>query len=141
MMARRALLISAATVLVDLMTVTFSYATARAAWPWHRLPDPGLLPSMHPVILATIPCWLVVLFAFGMYRRQQVLEPSPARLLGAITVSIFVMIVVMFAFNIDLHWGWIVVLWASSTVLVVMGRLVMQGLTQKLNQAHWLGPA
>ena len=140
-MARRALLISAATVLVDLMTVTFSYATARAAWPWHRLPDLGLLPSMHPVILATIPCWLVVLFAFGMYRRKQVLEPSPARLLGAITVSIFVMIVVMFAFNLDMHRAWVVALWMVSIVLVVMGRLVMGELTQRLSQAHWLGPA
>src|SRR6202162_1551235 len=113
--------------LVDLMTVTFSYAIARAAWPTHRLPDLGTLAGLNPVLLATIPCWLVVFFTFGMYSRKQVLEPSLrlAQLLSAITVSIFVMIVVVFAFNVDtLHRAWFVTLWVVSTVLVVSGRLV-----------------
>ncbi len=139
--ARRALFIAAVTVLVDLVTVTFSYATARAAWPWHRLPDLWLLPSMKPVLLATIPCWLVVFFTFGMYSRKQVLEPSLrlAQLLSAITVSIFLVIVVAFAFNVDTHRAWIVVLWVVSTALIVSGRLVMLWLTRTLNKAHWLG--
>src|SRR6202165_2245902 len=118
------------------MTVTVSYAVARAAWPWHRLPDFGLLSQVNPVLLATIPCWLVVFLTFGMYTRKQVLEPSLrlAQMLSAITVSIFVMIVVAFAFNVDtLHRGWIVVLWVVSTVLVVSGRLGLRGLDPHLN--------
>jgi len=121
-------IILAATLLVDLMTVTLSYAVARAAWPWHRLPDLGLLAQVNPVLLATIPCWLVVFFAFGLYSRDQMLEPSLRfpQLLTAITVSIVVLIVAAFAFNVDtLHRGWIVVLWVASTALVVSGRLVV----------------
>jgi exopolysaccharide biosynthesis polyprenyl glycosylphosphotransferase len=140
--ARRALVIVTAAILIDLMTVLFAYAIARAAWPWHRLPDLGLLAKVHPVILATIPCWLVVFYAFGLYSRNHVLEPSlrMTQLLSAVTVSIFVMIVVAFAFNVDtLHRAWIVMLWVVSTVLVVSGRLVMLRVTQFLNRSHWLG--
>jgi exopolysaccharide biosynthesis polyprenyl glycosylphosphotransferase len=140
--ARRALVIVTAAILVDLMTVIVSYAIARAAWPKHRLPDLETLNAVGPVILATIPCWLAVFFALGLYSRKQVLEPSLrlTRLLSAITVSIFVMIVVAFAFNIDtLHRAWIVTLWVVSTVLVISGRLLILRLTQILNQAHWLG--
>ena len=143
-MARRSLFIAGVTALVDLMTVTVSYAAARAAWPWHRLPDLGLLPSMNPFLLATIPCWLVVFFAFGLYSHKYLLDAKATiipRLLNAVIASIFVIIVVAFAFNIDMHRGWVVVLWVVATVLVVMGRLVIRELTQRLNQAHWLGPA
>jgi FlaA1/EpsC-like NDP-sugar epimerase len=121
-------IIVGATLLVDLMTVTFSYAIARAAWPWHRLPDFGNLATVNPVLLATIPCWLVVFLAFGLYSRKQLLQPSLrlAQLLSAITVSIVVMIVVAFAFNVDtLHRGWVVTLWVVSTALVVSGRLAV----------------
>jgi FlaA1/EpsC-like NDP-sugar epimerase len=129
MIARRAPAIVAVTVLVDLMMVTFSYAIARAVWPWHRLPDLETLNLVGPVILATIPCWLVVFFAFGLYRRKQVLEPSLrlTRLLSAIAVSIFVMIVVAFAFNVDaLHRTFIVSLWITAMALVPTGRLLVQ---------------
>jgi FlaA1/EpsC-like NDP-sugar epimerase len=86
------------------------------------------LASLNPVLLATIPCWLVVFFAFGLYSRKQVLGPSfrLAQLLSAITVSIVVMIVVVFAFNVDtVHRAWIAALWVVSSVLVVMGRFVV----------------
>jgi exopolysaccharide biosynthesis polyprenyl glycosylphosphotransferase len=139
--ARRALAVVTTTVLVDLVMVTFSYAAARAER-LNRLPDLALLAKVNPVILATIPCWVVVFFAFGLYSRNQVLEPSLRlpRLIGAITMSIFVMVLVAFAFSLDtLHRSWIATLLVVSTLLVVWGRLMMLRLVQVLHQAQWLG--
>lgn len=141
--APRALIIVASTVLVDLVMVIFSYAIARAAWPMHRVPDLGELVRLSPVILATIPCWLIVFQLFGLYDRKRLREPSLhlAKLLEAIAVSIFGVIVVAFAFNDDnLHRAWVLTLWVAAMVLVVSGRLVTLRLAQLLNQDHRLGP-
>jgi exopolysaccharide biosynthesis polyprenyl glycosylphosphotransferase len=92
-------------------------------------------------LLATIPCWLIVFFALGLYRRNHILEPKariPA-VLRAITASIFGTIVVTFAFHFDPARGFVATLWVTSIVLVVAGRLAMLRLTQLLNESHWLG--
>jgi FlaA1/EpsC-like NDP-sugar epimerase len=140
--ARRAVAIVAATIAVDLVIVVLSYAIARAAWPLHRSAVLGELSRVSPVILATIPCWLVVFQFFGLYSRKQVLEPSLrlTKLLEATSVSIFAVIVVAFATGDDkLHRAWVLVLWIVATVLIVSGRLAMLRVTQALNRAHWLG--
>jgi exopolysaccharide biosynthesis polyprenyl glycosylphosphotransferase len=139
--ARRALAIVATTVVVDLLMVTFSYAAAKAER-LNRLPDLALLAKLNPVILATIPCWLIVFFAFGLYSRNQVLEPSLrlARLLSAMTVSIFLMVLVAFVFNIDtLHKSFLAILLVVSTLLIVWGRMMVLRLAQILHEVHWLG--
>ncbi|MDQ6877754.1 MAG: sugar transferase [Candidatus Dormibacteraeota bacterium] len=138
--ARRALVIVALTVLLDLLMVTFSYTAARAERR-NLLPDPAFLGKIDPVILATIPCWLIVFFAFGMYSRDQVLEPTLRlpRLLGAITVSIFVMILVAFGVSHDLHRSFLAILLLVSTVLIVWERFMMLRLSQILNEVHWIG--
>jgi hypothetical protein len=141
--ASHALVIVAATIAVDLVMVIFSYAIAHAAWSVHRTPDLAGLARMSPVILATIPCWLIVFQFFGLYDRNQLLGPSLrlTRLLEAILVSIFAVIVVAFVSSDDnLHRSWVLTLWVVAMVLIVSGRLVTQGLAEVLNQNHGLGP-
>jgi FlaA1/EpsC-like NDP-sugar epimerase len=135
--------IVAATIAVDLVIVVLSYAIARAVLPADRSPDFRELARVSPVILATIPCWLIVFQSFGLYSRKHVLGQSLplARLLEAISVSIFAVIVVAFATNDDsLHRAWVVTLWIVATILIISGRLAMQRVVQLLNQNHGLGP-
>jgi exopolysaccharide biosynthesis polyprenyl glycosylphosphotransferase len=133
--ARRAMALAAATVPIDLMTVTLAYATAGA---FHGRPED--LPT-KPAIIATIPCWLIVFFAFGLYSRRQVLEPSLRlpRVLSGITTSILLTIVIDFSFRIDLARGWVATLWVVAIILVISGRLVVLRLAQLLNVINWLG--
>jgi FlaA1/EpsC-like NDP-sugar epimerase len=141
--APRALGIVAPTVLVDLVMVIFSYAIARAAVSPHRSPELVDLARTSPVILATIPCWLIVFQLFGLYDHKRLHEPSLhlAKLLEAIAVSIFGVIVVAFASNDDnLHRAWVLTLWVVAMVLIVSGRLVTMRLAQFLNEDRRLGP-
>ena len=132
--SRRALLVVGLTVMVDLLAVTFSYAAAKAT----RIETLG---NAHPVILATIPAWLVVFFAYGLYSRKQVLEPSARipRLLSAITMCVFLMVVVAFAFKEEPARTWILTLWVFATVVVISGRLVVLRIAHHLNEIRWLG--
>jgi FlaA1/EpsC-like NDP-sugar epimerase len=128
-LAPQVLVIVAITVLVDLVTVTFSYAIARGVLSPHRTPDLADLARMSPVILATIPCWVAVFLAFGLYGHRYVVEtkmPIMSRLLEAITVSVVLVIVVAFAANDDkLHRAWVLTLWVTALVLVSAGRFVL----------------
>jgi exopolysaccharide biosynthesis polyprenyl glycosylphosphotransferase len=140
--ARRALVIAAATIGIDLVTVSMSYLISRAASQANRPFEPNLATLDHPWMFATILCWLAVFMVFGLYSRKQVLEPSLrlTRLVEAITVSVFAVIVVAFFLNVDsLHRAWVLKLWLVSMALVVLGRLAMLLLTHSLNNAHWLG--
>ena len=138
--ARRALLIAALTVVVDLAMVSSAYFATKAMR-IDRIPNNLTLAHTDPVILATIPGWLLVFFVYGLYSRRQILEPSAkvTRVLSAVTVNIFLMVVVAFAFKIDLSRTWIVTLWVMSTVLVLAGRMLILRLAQHLNTTHWLG--
>lgn len=137
--ARRALLVAMATVLVDLVSITLAYTIANAAR-LDRIPDLRLLLNTEPRLI-TIPFWLAVFFAFGLYSRKQVLEPAlrVTVVLSAISVSALLTIVVAFALQIDIRRWWVLFLWVASTVLVLGGRVLVLQLAQKLHQVHWLG--
>jgi len=131
---RRALAVVGLTLLVDLLAVSFSYTAAKAT----RIET---LANTDPVILATIPAWLLVFFAYGLYSRKQVLEPTARvpRLISAITMCIFLMVVVAFAFHLEPSRWWVMTLWVFSTVIVVLGRLAVLRISHQLHQAHLLG--
>jgi exopolysaccharide biosynthesis polyprenyl glycosylphosphotransferase len=140
--ARRALTISAATIVVDFVMVLLSYAIARAAWREHPLSVFGALTNVRPVILATVVCWPAIFLFLGLYSRQQVLEPTLrlGKLLEAIGASISAVILVAFVTNDDnLRRGWVFALAVVAIGMIVSGRLIMLRLTQVLNQTHWLG--
>jgi exopolysaccharide biosynthesis polyprenyl glycosylphosphotransferase len=132
--SRRALLIVVLTAMVDLLAISFSYAAAKAT----RIET---LSNTKPLILATIPAWLIVFYVYGLYSRRQVLEPSARipRLLSAITVCIFLMVVVAFFLHLEPSRTWLVTLWVFSTVVVILGRLAVLRITHQLNQIRWLG--
>ena len=134
--ARRAELIAAATLLVDLTMVVLAYAVARAIKS-DRLLD---LPT-DPRVNATIPFWLAVFFAYGLYGRKQILEPALkiTGILGAVTTSTLLTIVITFAFGLQLSREWTVALWLASIGLVLAGRVGLFQVTHLLNRAHWLG--
>src|SRR6266478_4313178 len=92
--ARRALVIAAVAIVVDLASITLAYTIANAAR-LDKAPDLRLLLNTEPRLI-TIPFWLAVFFAFGMYSRKQVLEPalSVTRVLSAISVSTLLTMVV-----------------------------------------------
>jgi exopolysaccharide biosynthesis polyprenyl glycosylphosphotransferase len=137
--ARRALLVAVAAIVVDLVSITLAYTIANAAR-LDRIPDLGLLLRTESRLI-TIPVWLIVFFAFGLYSRKQVLEPAlkATTVVFAITVSALLTIVVAFATHIDMGRWWVVYLWAASTVLVLGGRVLVLSLSQKLHQMHWIG--
>jgi exopolysaccharide biosynthesis polyprenyl glycosylphosphotransferase len=132
--SRRALLVVGLTAAVDLLTISFCYAAAKAT----RVET---LAKTDPVILATIPAWLVVFFAYGLYSRNQVLEPSAriTRLLSAITMCVFLMVAVAFAFHKEPSRTWLATLWVFSLVVVPIGRLAVLRIAHQLNEIHWLG--
>jgi exopolysaccharide biosynthesis polyprenyl glycosylphosphotransferase len=137
--ARRALIVAAVTVLVDFVTIVGAYTIAMAARLNHA-PDLGLLLRTESR-LVTIPFWLVVFFAFGLYSRKQILEPAlrVTSVLAAVTLSAMLTIVVAFALHMDMSRGWVASLWAASMVLVLGGRILVLQLSQQLNKVHWLG--
>ena len=134
--ARRAQAVVLLTLAVDLIAVTLAYWMASEA----------KIDRKHdfvtdPVMIATIPCWLLVFFACGMYSRRPVLEPSLGvpRVLNGITLSIFVTILIAFASGVRLSREWTVLLWISSTVLVFTGRWMVLRLIHWLHVKNWLG--
>ena len=134
--ARRAVSVVAATVLIDLMMVTLAYWGAGKVRV-DRLHD---FPT-DTAMLATIPCWLAILFAFGLYTRRQVQEPAlrlPVVMSG-ITASVLLTIVIAFVFGQHLSRAWVVDLWIMGAGFVVAGRLGMLRVAQYLNQVNWLG--
>ncbi len=132
--SRRALWVVGLTAMVDLLAISFSYAAAKAT----RVET---LSNTKPLILATIPAWLIVFYAYGLYSRRQVLEPSARipRVLSAITVCIFLMVVVAFFFHMEPSRTWLVTLWVFSTVVVVLGRLAVLRIAHQLNEIRWIG--
>ena len=134
--ARRAVSIVAATVLIDLMMVTLGYWAAGRVRV-DRLHD---LPT-DPHMLATILCWLIIFFAFGLYGRRQVQEPALRMpvVMAAITASILLTILIAFAFGLHLSRAWVVDLWIMSVGFVFAGRLAVLRLSQHLNTVDWLG--
>jgi exopolysaccharide biosynthesis polyprenyl glycosylphosphotransferase len=137
--ARRALLVAAVAIVVDLVSITLAFTIANAV-KLDQAPDLGLLLRTELRLIA-IPVWLAVFFALGLYSRKQVLEPAlrATRVLVAITVSSLLTIVVAFAVHIDLGRWWLLCLWVGSTVLVLGGRVLVLQLSQKLHQMHWIG--
>ena len=137
--ARRALLVAAVTVAVDFVSITLAYTIANAAR-LDRIPDLGLLMRTEPRLI-TIPVWLAVFFALGLYSRKQILEPAlrASTVLIGITVSTLLTIVVAFAIQIDISRWWMLYLWVASIVLVLGGRVLVLQLAQRLHQAHWIG--
>jgi exopolysaccharide biosynthesis polyprenyl glycosylphosphotransferase len=137
--ARRALLVAATAVVVDLISITLAYTIANAAR-LDRIPDLQLLLRTE-LRLISIPAWLLVFFAFGLYSRKLILEPAmkAATVMVAITVSTLLTIVVAFGLQIEISRWWVLYLWVASIVLVLGGRMLVLQLTQRLHQIHWIG--
>jgi exopolysaccharide biosynthesis polyprenyl glycosylphosphotransferase len=133
--ARRALLIAMATVLVDLIAVVLAYWVSVSA-----RHDRSEFPYAMAV-LATIPVWPVVFYFSGLYSRKEILEPSLrfGGILSGATMSALLTIVVTYAFENHPARSWVVYLWLVSLALVLAGRVAMLQLTQALNRARWLG--
>lgn len=126
-------LILGLTALVDLLALTLAFALAnfetrllhmveRSGMPWQDHYDiPGLF--RLPLLVATIPVWLVIFWAFGLYRPKRIIKPSIWLVLSAVTVSALVA-VLPFVF-VELAKTWAVVIWMTSAVFVVAGRLCL----------------
>jgi exopolysaccharide biosynthesis polyprenyl glycosylphosphotransferase len=134
--ARRALSVVVLMFAADLLAVTLAFWTAGST----RLTRIHEFPT-DPIIIATIPCWLIVLFACGLYSRKLVLEPSlrVTGLVRAATVSTLLTIVMGFATGPHLSREWVGALWVSGIVLLVCGRFAVLQVTEALNRAGWLG--
>jgi exopolysaccharide biosynthesis polyprenyl glycosylphosphotransferase len=134
--ARRALTIVAASVATDLLAVTFAYLVAGEA----RITRLHDFPT-DPIVVATIPCWLAVIFAYGMYSRRHVLEPALplTPLISAVTVSTLLTIVIAFATGIHLSRAWVAGLWILGTAFLLADRFAVLKVTEALHRAGWLG--
>ena len=136
--SRRALRIVALTGILDLLAVAVAYGIAKDV----RLEWLGVIPlgRFDPRILATIPAWLVVFFAYGLYSRRLVIEPElgVVKLLNAIAMNMVMLVLTAFALHVTLSRGFIVVLWLVASTLVISDRLLIQVLISWLKRSRLL---
>jgi exopolysaccharide biosynthesis polyprenyl glycosylphosphotransferase len=137
--SRLAMRIVALTGAVDLVAIIAAYAIAkdlRIGWFGEQT-----LTRIDPIILATIPGWLIIFFAYGLYSRHLVLEPqdSTLRLLNAIAMNMVMLVLTAFALHVTVSRGWIAILWISVSVLVIIGRLAVRRLTGALKSRRVIG--
>ena len=138
LVARRALWIVALTALVDVVAISAAYLVAKDIRIGALEPGPV---HLDPVIVATIPGWLVIFFAYGLYSRRLVLEPEGGtiKLLNAIAMNMVMLVLTAFVLHVAVSRSWIALLWVIASALVIVGRLGVQALTARLKSRHLLG--
>jgi exopolysaccharide biosynthesis polyprenyl glycosylphosphotransferase len=133
---RRDALLTAALAIGDLVAVAAAYWIAR---------DPGLHrwavrhvalgEGAEPAIYITVPIWMAVLFACGLYERRRRIVVELRRVVEAVSLSMLAVVVLVLAGGIDAGEGWIAPAWAISLPMLIVWRLAASRVLRAL-QAH-----
>jgi len=138
--ARRSRVLTAATVAVDLIAVTASYIlswTIRGQNFWGR---------GHSFVLGgraaflTLPLWVVVFSAYGMYNRRELTAGSEEarRLFRAVAVSVVAVVMATFTLKISVPRGWIAADAVFAVALVGLGRFAVRAAIHRLSMRGML---
>ena len=141
-LARRARIVAFINLVVDLVAVTCGYLLSKGIVVSTRadaLSRTAFSLSGRWVLL-TIPLWLVIFAAYGLYNRRELDAPSEEirRLFHGITVSIVAVVMVTFFGKFATSRGWITSLALFTTLTVAVGRFAVRKLAGRLSASGYL---
>lgn len=140
--ARRARVVAFINLVVDLVAITCGYLLSKGIIVSTRADaatrSPFALSGRW--VMLTIPLWLVIFAAYGLYDRSELDAPSEEirRLFHGITVSIVAIVMVTFFAKFAVSRGWIVSLALFCTLTVAVGRFAARKLAGRLSASGYL---
>ena len=140
-LVRRARLLALVNLIVDLIAVTSGYLLSKGIIVSARQGDtrsPFTLGGRW--VMLTVPLWLVIFAAYGLYDRRELDAPSEEirRLFHGITVSLVAVVMVTFWAKFAVSRGWIASLALFCTLTVGAGRLAVRRLGRRLSVRGYL---
>jgi len=141
-LARRAQLVAFINLVVDLVAVTSGYLLSKGIIVSTRTDAVSRTPFSLSGrwVLLTIPLWLVIFAAYGLYDRRELDAPSEEmrRLFHGISVSLVAIVLVTFFGKFALSRGWIASLALFTTLTVAVGRFAVRKLAGRLSARGYL---
>jgi exopolysaccharide biosynthesis polyprenyl glycosylphosphotransferase len=141
-LARRARLLAIVNLVVDLVAVTGGYLLSKGIIVSTRADAASRTPFSLSGrwVLLTIPLWLVVFAAYGLYDRRELDAPSEEmrRLFHGISVSLVAIVMVTFFAKFAVSRGWIASLALFCTLTVAVGRVAVRKLSGRLSASGYL---
>jgi len=141
-LAHRARVVAFINLIVDLVAITGGYLLSKGIIVSTRADAASRQPFAVSGrwVLLTIPLWLVVFAAYGLYDRRELDAPSEEirRLFHGITVSLVAIVMVTFFAKFAVSRGWIASLALFCTLTVAVGRFAVRKLTGRLSASGYL---
>ncbi|TMK88631.1 MAG: hypothetical protein E6G57_05810, partial [Actinobacteria bacterium] len=141
-LARRARALAIINLIVDLVAVTAGYLLSKGIIVSTRADASSRTPFSLSGrwVLLTIPLWLVVFAAYGLYDRRELDAPSEEirRLFHGISVSLVAIVMVTFFGKFAVSRGWIASLALFTTLTVAVGRFGVRKLAGRLSARGYL---
>jgi len=141
-LARRARMLALVNLVVDLVAVTGGYLLSKGIIVSTRADAASRTPFSLSGrwVLLTIPLWLVIFAAYGLYDRRELDAPSEEmrRLFHGITVSLVAIVMVTFFAKFAVSRGWIASLALFCTLTVAVGRVAVRKLAGRLSASGYL---
>jgi exopolysaccharide biosynthesis polyprenyl glycosylphosphotransferase len=141
-LARRVRLVALINLLVDLVAITGGYLLSKGIIVSTRADAASRTPFALSGrwVLLTIPLWLVIFAAYGLYDRRELDAPSEEirRLFHGITVSLVAIVMVTFFGKFAVSRGWIASLALFCTLTLAVGRFAVRKLAGRLSASGYL---
>jgi exopolysaccharide biosynthesis polyprenyl glycosylphosphotransferase len=141
-MARRARMVALISLGVDLVAITSGYLLSKGIIVSTRADAASRTPFALSGrwVLLTIPLWLLIFAAYGLYDRRELDAPSEEmrRLFHGITVSLVAIVMVTFFGKFAVSRGWIASLAFFCTLTVAVGRFAVRKLAGRLSASGYL---
>ncbi|HMC72062.1 MAG TPA: sugar transferase, partial [Mycobacteriales bacterium] len=141
-LAHRARVVACINLAVDLVAITSGYLLSKGIIVSTRADAASRTPFAlnGRWVLLTIPLWLLVFAAYGLYDRRGLDAPSEEirRLFHGITVSLVAIVMVTFFAKFAVSRGWIASLALFCTLTVAVGRFAVRKLTGRLSASGYL---
>jgi exopolysaccharide biosynthesis polyprenyl glycosylphosphotransferase len=141
-LARRARAVAFINLIVDLVAITGGYLLSKGIIVSTRADAASRTPFSLSGrwVLLTIPLWLVIFAAYGLYDRRELDAPSEEmrRLFHGITVSLVAIVMVTFFAKFAVSRGWIASLAFFCALTVGAGRFAVRKLSGRLSASGYL---
>jgi exopolysaccharide biosynthesis polyprenyl glycosylphosphotransferase len=141
-LARRARVVAFINLIVDLVAITGGYLLSKGIIVSTRADAASRTPFSLSGrwVLLTIPLWLVIFAAYGLYDRRELDAPSEEmrRLFHGITVSLVAIVMVTFFAKFAVSRGWIASLAFFCALTVGAGRFAVRKLSGRLSASGYL---
>ncbi|MCU1448701.1 MAG: Exopolysaccharide biosynthesis polyprenyl glycosylphosphotransferase [Acidimicrobiales bacterium] len=143
-LVRRARMLALVNLGVDLVAVTGGYLLSKGIIVSARDGAAATTRSAFSLggrwVLLTVPLWLVIFAAYGLYDRHELDAPSEEmrRLFHGITVSLVAVVMVTFWAKFAVSRGWIASLALFCTLTVAFGRVLVRRLGARLSSNGYL---